>query len=139
MYNYEDFLKTNYFRGIYNNEDTLVNIEEGYAKGNAFKNLYVPYKDYKVRKLTPKNNQEELFLKLSEASFYAHEINLLLDVHPDNREMLQKFNEYRNLSNELLNQYESLYGPINMMSDSLNSYPFAWSTTAFPWEKGSVK
>ena len=139
MYNYEDFLKTNYFRGIYNNEDTLENIEEGYAKGNAFKNLYVPYKDYKVKRITPRNEKEQLLLRLNEVCFYAHELNLLLDVNPDNRELLQKFNEYRNMSNDLLNQYESLYGPITMSSNSLNSYPFAWSTTPFPWEKGSVK
>ena len=139
MYNYEDFLKNNYFRGIYNNEDTLENIEEGFSKGNAFKNLYVPYKNYKVKRIVPRNQQEELLLKLNEVSFYAHEINLLLDVDPNNKEMLQKFNEYRNLSNDLLNQYESLYGPINTSSNSLNSYPFAWSTTSFPWEKGSVR
>jgi len=139
MYNYEDFLKANYFRGIYNNEDTLENIEEGYAKGNAFKNLYVPYKDYKVKRITPRNEKEQLLLRLNEVCFYAHELNLLLDVNPDNKELLQKFNEYRNMSNDLLNQYESLYGPITMSSNSLNSYPFAWSTTPFPWEKGSVK
>ena len=67
-------------RGIYNDENILENINEGYSKGNAFKNLYVPYKNYKVKKLVPRNEQEDLFFKLSAAAFYAHEINLLLDI-----------------------------------------------------------
>lgn len=134
MYNYQDFLKNNYMRGIYNNEDILENIYEGYSKGNAFKNLYDPYKNYKVKKLVPQNEQQDLFLKLSEVSFYAHEINLLLDVDPNNREMLKKFNEYRNMANNLINQYESKYGPINLNSNALNNYPFAWEKNNFPWD-----
>lgn len=135
MYNYQDFLKNNYMRGIYNDENTLENINEGYSKGNAFKNAYIPYKNYKVKKLVPRNEQEDLFLKLSAAAFYAHEINLLLDIEPDNREMLAKFNEYRNLTNNLMNQYEAKYGAINTASDALNSYPWNWEKNSFPWDK----
>jgi len=123
---------------MYNQENILENEELGFTKGNAFKNLYVPYKNYEIKKIIPKNKQEALLLKLNETSFYAHELNLLLDINPNNRDMLQKFNNYRNITNDLLNQYESLYGPITISSNSLNSYPFPWSTSTFPWEKGGI-
>ena len=136
MYNYDDFLRNNYVNGIYNNENTLETIYEGYSKGNAFKNLYDPYKNYKVRRPTPRNEEEDLLLKLNAAAFYAHEINLLLDVYPDNREMLAKFNEYRNLTNNLMNEYESKYGALNIKSDVLNKAPWGWDQESFPWDKG---
>ena len=136
MYNYDEFLRNNYIRGIYNNEDTLENIYEGYSKGNAFKNLYDPYKNYVVRRPVAKNEKEDLLLKLNAASFYAHELNLLLDIYPDNREMLAKFNEYRNLSNNLMNEYESKYGALNIKSNALNQPSWNWDKEAFPWDKG---
>ena len=136
MYNYDEFLRNNYVRGIYNNEDNLENIYEGYSKGNAFKNLYDPYKNYKVRKPNPKNEEEDLLLKLNAASFYAHEINLLLDVYPNNTEMLTKFNEYRNLTNNLINEYQAKYGALNLTSDALNKNPWNWDQAKFPWDKG---
>ena len=136
MYNYDEFLRNNYIRGMYNNEDTLENIYEGYSKGNAFKNLYDSYKNYKIKRPTPKNEEEDLLLKLNAASFYAHEINLLLDVYPDNKEMLAKFNEYRNITNSLINEYESKYGAINIKSNALNKSPWNWEQTNFPWERG---
>ena len=138
MYNYEDFVKSNFMREMYSNENVLENMEIGFLKGNAFTNLYKPYKNYEIKRIIPKNKQEDLLLKLNETSFYAHELNLLLDINPNNKEILQKFNDYRNQSNSLLNQYESLYGPITMSSNSLNTYPFPWSTTSFPWEKGGI-
>ena len=48
--------------------------------------------------------------------------------------MLKKFNEYRNIANNLINQYESKYGPINLSSNALNNYPFAWEKNNFPWD-----
>ena len=35
---------------------------------------------------------------------------------------------------ELTKEYESKYGPLTTMSDSLDQVPFMWEKTAWPWE-----
>ena len=49
-------------RGIYNNEDILENIYEGYSKGNAFKNLYDPYKKRPIILVDKKYQKEDKFI-----------------------------------------------------------------------------
>ena len=51
--------------------------------------------------------------------------------------MLKLFNDYREKENELINQYERMYGPLNINSDSLENNPFLWETTLFPFEGGA--
>ena len=67
-------------------------------------------------------------------AFAAHEINLYLDLNPDDVSMITLFNDYRKKANELRTQYESKYGPLNLASDSLDQTPFMWEKNTWPWE-----
>lgn len=107
---------------------------EGYNLGNMFANLYDQYKNYKPDTLRATNDQERLFLELSQMNFAAHEINLYLDLNPNDISMLKLFNDYRQKANELTNEYEAKYGPLNLSSDSLNETPFMWEKSPWPWE-----
>ena len=60
-----------------------------------------------------------------------HEMNLYLDVNPNNQEALNKFNEYRNKTNELIMQYERKYGPL-MVLNSDDDKSFNW-INKWPW------
>ncbi len=106
---------------------------EGYLKGNMFKNLYKPYMNYEPAILRPNGQQEKLFLKLAEAEFAAHDLNLYLDLYPNDGNALDLFNKYRKMANKLMMEYEEMYGPILVSSDSLNTSPFLWQTLTFPW------
>lgn len=136
MYNYQN---ENYFQNITpnmrNNQPSLYSPEEGYNKGNLFQNLYDPYKNYQPVKLQAKNDKEALFLELSKYSFAAHELNLYLDVHPDDDTMLTLFNDYRMRSNQLMMEYEKKYGPLTVSSDDMES-SFLWVKNQWPWEGG---
>lgn len=112
---------------------------EGYMRGNMFENEYIPYKDFRPARLTPKNEQQELFLNLSQLAFAAHDINLLLDVHPDNKELINRFNEYRGKANEAMTIYEEKYGPLSLRSNTLNQVPWAWEDNTWPWEEGGME
>ncbi len=112
--------------------------KEAYEKGNLFKDLYTPYKNYKPYKLTPKDERQKLFLELSEYDFAAHELNLYLDLHPEDKKALNLFNDYRRRANELLEKYESQYGPLTVSSDALVKSPFLWEEQTFPFDKGGV-
>ena len=76
----------------------------GLAKGNLFKNEYLPYKNYQYPQLNANNQKEELILNLSAYSFAITDLNLYLDLHPDDQmkyELLQKYvHEYEMIKNK---------------------------------------
>ncbi len=141
MYSYQDYQSNDYYRNttpnvMNNSQPKLYNLEEGYNKGNLFADLYVGYKNYQPVKLQAKNQQEALFLDLSRYSFAAHELNLYLDLHPEDTTMLALFNDYRNRANQLIMEYENQYGPLTVSSDKLSS-SFSWEEDKWPWEGGN--
>lgn len=139
MYNY-NLLNDNWQRNFnYSlrmdmNNMALIMPSIGYDRGNLFKDLYDQYKNYKPDTLETKTEQEKLFLELARMSFAAHELNLYLDLNPDDVGMLKLFNDYRHKSNELRREYEEKYGPLCINSNSLNNTPFMWEKSPWPWE-----
>jgi len=115
------------------NNLNLFNPYEGYLKGNAFKDEYIPYKNYKVLKPNIMSEKEEMLVNIGQYSFMMHDVNLYLDVHPDDKEALQKFMEYRNASNDLITKYERKYGPLSVKGTEKENTPFAWENTSWPW------
>ena len=105
----------------------LFSPEQGYNLGNMFQDLYDQYKNYRPEALRANTPKEKLYLELSRTAFAMHELNLYLDIHPEDRKMLQLFNDYRKMFVKLEKEYEDKYGP-------LDTYPFAWEEEAFPWE-----
>lgn len=106
---------------------------EGYLKGNMFRNLYDPYKNYKPASINITNSQEEALFNLNQIQFAMHDLNLYLDIFPNDRDMINRFSYYKNTYNTLLKQYEDQYGPliINSVKDTT---PFEWVKDNFPWE-----
>ena len=132
--NYNYFELLNY--PFYSNssiDNELYGPYEGYLKGNLFKNLYSEYKDYKPNAISINSEKEELLFNINQICFAMHEINLLLDVYPDNKEMLNLYTNYQNTYNDLLKKYQENYGPIDTNSIK-NEIPFSWENISFPWE-----
>ena len=125
---------------VYNNMNNysqnnleLFNPYEGYLKGNAFKDEYKPFKNYKVAKINITNEKEEMLLNIGQYSFMMHDINLYLDVHPNDSRALNMFIDYRNKVNELITKYERKYGPLSVKGAIDNNTPFSWEDTKWPW------
>ena len=141
MYSY-NYLNDGWYRNMNNkmyqnnNMPSLFTPEEGYNNGNLFSGLYSQYKNYRPEVLRAGNEREKLLLELSRMSFAAHDLNLYLDIYPDDISMITLFNDYRQKTNELIAQYESKYGPLSIASDSLDQNPFAWEKGMWPWEVG---
>lgn len=117
------------------NNLNLYNSYEGYMRGNIFRDLYDSYKEYQPQRLVGTTKQQQKLLELSDAMFYAHDLNLYLDVYPNDNQALRLFNKYRVRANKLLEEYEKTYGPINLASNSLNQSPWMWDEKTFPWEE----
>lgn len=122
-------------KNISSNE--LAGIYDGYLKGNMFNNLYQGYKKYKPAKLIPNNEQAELLLNLNQICFALQDIRLYLDVHPDDINMINIFNEYTIKEKECLDKYQEKYGPISSGAIS-NNDTFSWEAYSFPWEMEDV-
>ena len=139
MYNY-NFLNDQWYRNMnynsYRNTSmpSLFTPVEGYNNGNLFSDLYSQYKNYQPVTLTARNDKERILLELSRMAFAAHELNLYLDLHPEDTTMLTLFNDYRQKTNDLTKQYEEKYGPLSISSDALTQAPFMWEQNAWPWE-----
>ncbi len=108
---------------------------EGYLKGNMYKDLYKPYKDYKTAKLIPNNEQAELLLNINQLEFASHDIRLYLDNYPTDSNMIKMYNDYQEQANQAIDNYEQKYGPICMNTLSSNDM-FSWEKYIWPWEMG---
>ena len=123
----------NYLNNTYMNNNILYGPYEGFLKGNMFQDLYEPYKNYKVSNINIRSEKDELLFNLSQIQFAMHDINLQLDVYPNNQNMINQFTNYKKTYDELLEKYQSKYGPI-VVNGSSNSTPFNWVTEKYPWE-----
>ena len=76
-------------------------------------------------------SRRKMIMEIRELDFSIIELGLYLDVNPNNREALDKFNEYRNKTNELITQYERKYGPLMVNKSDINR-SFNW-IDKWPW------
>lgn len=136
-----NFINYDWYRNTkmnnFSNTD-LFTPKEGFEKGNLFRELYSRYKNYRPANLKPGNEKESKLYELSAVAFAAHELNLYLDLHPEDQSMLTLFNDYRRKSNDLIKEYEEKYGPLNISSNSLEGNSFTWVTDTWPWEGNNV-
>ncbi len=129
-----DFMRNNENYYV-NNSTNLVGPGVGFIRGNLFKNLYSPYKNYQPRKIIARNDREKKLLELSEVSFAAHELNLYLDLHPEDQSMFLLFQDYEKKCHQLTEEFESMYGPLKVSSPMQN---FSWVNDEWPWEGQNV-
>lgn len=139
---YYNYLNNNYNQPIYN-QDNFVNSNQknalydpyqGYIRGNLFPDLYNPYKEKDPYEIRPMNKQAEMLTYMDMYSFAAHDLNLFLDVHPNDQIVIDLFNKYRREANKLIVDYQNEYGPLVTNSDALNAVPWAWDDRPWPWE-----
>lgn len=114
----------------------MYNPEEGFIRGNMFPNLFDPYKKQQLKKINPKNEKERLMLNIQMLDFALKDINLYLDVNPNDTCMIRKYNEYLAKKNKVLDEYQTKFGPIvlSMSNRSLEKTPWSWIETKSPWK-----
>lgn len=83
-------------------------------------------------------NKQDLIRKIQELSFYAVELNLFLDTHPDNVQALQDYDYVLQTLEQLKKVYSQNFGSLlNFGCASVNNNNF-WTWVApeekWPWE-----
>lgn len=139
MYNYNyDTWYQNMMRNSNSNNNmttsSLFTPEVAYNNGNLFSNLYSQYKSYRPIQLSANTEKEKLLLDIGRLAFAAHDLNLYLDLNPNDETMLTLFNDYRKQADSMISEYESKFGPLNISSNSLETGPFKWINSPWPWE-----
>lgn len=84
-----------------------------------------------------KEPRESLLRKVQMYAFAAHECALYLDCHPNNRQALEKFNEWTKKKNDAVAEYESIYGPLTV--DAAGGNGWHWIHGKWPWQNYEPK
>ena len=105
---------------------------EGFLRGNSFADEYEPYKNLTYFKLNPKDEQEKLLYQIMALSFIINDLNLYLDLHPDEKQVFDLFKKYVNEEKELCQMYVKKYGPLEV-TETLGS-KFNWINSPWPWD-----
>ena len=114
--------------------DSFYNPNEGFAKGNMQSNIYKPYKLVNPSLPTPSDERERLLLEVQKYSFAMWDLNLYLNTHPTDRNVMMLFDQYRTAYKKAVNDYENKYGPLHVENTSVNSGYWAWNKSPWPWE-----
>lgn len=145
MYNYNEFkdyynyINNNYNKPIYNqdvNKSNMFDPYNGFIRGNMFPSIYNKYKVENPYNIKPMNEQAELLTYIDSYCFACTDLKEYLDTHPDDKDALKMFNQYKDAKKDYIEKYENKYGPLTTDSNSLSKYPWMWNNSPWPWEKG---
>ncbi len=121
----------------YDSKEDLLNSELGFRRGNMWNNEYVPYKNMEPVKVVPTSERESLLYKIMEIDFAINDLNLFLDLHPDNQRIYEVFKKYTEECIYLKDKYAKEFGPLTLENTSANTYE--WIKNPWPWDKGGSK
>lgn len=116
------------------NKDNILEPYQGFIRGNLFGNLYNTYKNYKPAEVNPTNEKEALLEQWQQYNFALTDLNLYLDVYPNNKEALTLYNKYLEIIKQITDKYEKTYGPINLDSTYVGDNTWKWINGPWPWE-----
>lgn len=116
----------------FNRTGNVLSPMDGFLRGNMFQDEYEPYKNLTYFKLNPSNDKERLFYQVMAYSFAINDLNLYLDLHPDNKGMLDLFKKYVKEEKELCKEYVNKYGPLEV--NEVMGQKFDWINSPWPWE-----
>lgn len=139
-----NFMNNNMPMNMYNNMPNMMNISDNkndlaspkvaLDRGNLFNNLYDPYKNYKYRELKASNKREELLLDILKHIFTLTELDLYLDVNPNDMRMIDLYNKYLTNKKRLVDDYEKNFGPLTLDMINMDNNNWQWKNSPWPWE-----
>ena len=116
------------------NQPGLYNPYQGFIRGNVFTNLYNPYLSTEPYEIKPINKQAEMLTNIDALGFAMIDLNLYLDVYPNDKGIIELYSKYRDQKEDLIKKYEKEYGPLTTMSKELDKTPWAWDNKPWPWQ-----
>lgn len=116
---------------IYTNYQ-LNSLDEIINTGTLFKNLYKPYK--KTPKTIAETKEEKLLLKIQAYSIALMDLNLYLDVFPNDNTLTNLYKQYKEEKEKLVNEFEKEFYPLTP-GTSVQNGTWKWLDGTWPWER----
>ena len=79
------------------------------------------------------NEREMLLKKIGTCKFAITDIDIFLDTHPGDTEMLALRNQYQEELKPLVSRYEEKYGMLTKRENQTNTW--AWVKDPWPWDR----
>lgn len=114
---------------IYTNYQ-LYSLDEIINTGTLFKNIYKPYK--KTPTMKPDTKEESLLLKIQAYKIALMDLNLYLDVYPNDTTLVNLYKQYEIESNQLIKEFEEKYYPVTPSTSAKDNWK--WLNGKWPWE-----
>ena len=130
---FEEISDINYL--INNMNDQMTNIVDdktGLARGNMFNNEYKPYKNYKYDAIRTNNEKDNLLLKIDETYFALMDLGLYLDLHSNDLDVYERFQNCLSNFENLKEEYEKKFGPLELTC--VKGYEYDWISNPWPWD-----
>ena len=86
----DEYLLKDYFN-LTKTRDEILSPKEGLILGNMFSDEYEPYKNYRPSEIKINSEKERELLKIRELSFAVNDLNLKLDLEPNNDKLYKLF------------------------------------------------
>lgn len=114
------------------NETKLEDSTTGFIKGNMFECEYSKYKDYKPKMPKTTCEKSAKLYRIMELNFVINDLNLWMDIHPDDEKVFKLFKEYTHSLLKCEEDYVRCYGPIEITE---NVFEKNMWVKDLPWEK----
>ena len=121
--------------GLTNNmlsNNSILSAKEGFLRGNMFKDEYMPYKNLTYINIKPKNEREAKLFNVMQYAFAITDLNLYLDLHPDDKNALNLLNSFIKEENKAKEEFISKYGPL--LITEVSNKDFNWVDGPWSWE-----
>lgn len=130
----DEFLLKDYFN--LKKDNGILTPIEGLTIGNLFYDLYSPYKNYKPKELKADSQKGSLLLKIQSLCLAVNDLNLYLDIHPEDQETFHLFKNYISELENLTKTYSENYDVLELCHDMGQN--FTWYKKPWPWEVKDV-
>lgn len=131
---YFNLNKMNMDQTDYSSKDGKIDLENGFYLGNIFVDTYKPYKNFKQKKINAYSEQEKMMLKIQELDFILNDLNLYLDINPDDTRVYDIFKTKALELQDLKKKYQEKYQVLKLIDDVGGKY--TWIDNPWPWDGG---
>ena len=114
------------------NTPNILPAKEGFLRGNMFKNEYKPYKNLTYIDIRPQSDIEAKLFNVMQFSFAINDLNLYLDLHPDDTKVVRLFEELVKEEKQAKKEYMEQYGPLTVTK--VKGDKFDWIESPWPWD-----
>lgn len=128
----------NYFDVPYRNTNKQEDLSKFFipglalSYGTARKNLVDKYKDYPFKIINYSDNKEGLLRLVQAHYFILADLALYLDIHNDDQEALNLYNNYTRALKEVMEKYEAIYGSLLLLNHESDNWNWV---NSWPWER----